>query len=270
MGFSPSPSPFVAFLNSLEASHLGTKSAKVPPMRTDNRQPDELRPVRVTRHFTKHAPGSVLIEMGETRVLCTAMIQERVPRWLVGKKRGWVTAEYAMLPSSTPDRKDRDVSRGKLDSRSSEIQRLVGRSLRAVTDLAALGERTIWVDCDVLQADGGTRTAGITGAYVALVDAVRHMMDKGLVAHMPLADSVVAVSAGIVAGAAVLDLDYSEDVAADVDMNVVMTGSGRFIEVQGTGEEATFDDGQLAEMLALAKKGMAELAAIQSEALAGD
>jgi len=239
-------------------------------MRTDNRQPDELRPVRVTRHFTKHAPGSVLIEMGDTRVLCTAMVQERVPRWLVGKKRGWVTAEYAMLPSSTPDRKDRDVSRGKLDSRSSEIQRLVGRSLRAVTDLAALGERTIWIDCDVLQADGGTRTAGITGAYVALVDVVRHMMDKGLVAHMPLADSVAAISAGIVSEVAMLDLDYSEDVGAQVDMNVVMTGSGRFIEVQGTGEEATFDDGQLAEMLALAKKGVAELTAIQNEALAGD
>ncbi len=236
-------------------------------MRPDHRRPDELRPVRITRGFTKHAPGSVLIEAGDTKLICTAMVQDRVPRWLVGQRRGWVTAEYAMLPSSTATRKDRDISQGKLDSRSSEIQRLIGRSLRAVTDLTAFGERTIWLDCDVIQADGGTRTAAITGAYVALIDLFRDLLRQGLVDHMPVSDSVAAVSVGIVEGEALLDLAYEEDVKASVDMNVVMTGAGRFIEIQGTAEHDTFDDAQLQEMLALAKQGIAELTKAQLEAL---
>ncbi len=238
-------------------------------MRTNNRQPDELRPITITRHFTKHAPGSVLIEAGDTKVVCTAMLQQRVPQWLYRKGKGWLTAEYAMLPSSTNTRKDRDISKGKIDSRSSEIQRLIGRSLRAVTDLAAYGERTIWIDCDVLQADGGTRTAAITGAYVALIDLFRDMLKKGEIASIPVSDSVAATSVGVVDGVALLDLAYEEDVTASVDMNVVMTGSGQFIEIQGTGEEATFDETQLEAMLALAKKGIRELAEIQHEALAG-
>ena len=239
-------------------------------MRKDNRPPDQLRPVQITRGFTKHAHGSVLMQAGDTHVLCTAMVQDAVPRWLMGKGRGWVTAEYAMLPSSTSQRKDRDISRGKLDGRSSEIQRLIGRSMRAVTDLRALGERTIWVDCDVLQADGGTRTASVTGAYVALTDALRGMVSKGIVPSLPLSDSVAAVSVGIVDGVAMLDLTHEEDSAASVDMNVVMTGRGQFIEIQGTGEEATFDDAQLSQMLALAKQGVARLGVLQQQALAAD
>ena len=239
-------------------------------MRQDGRQPDELRPIEISRHFTKHAPGSVLIKAGDTHVLCTAMVQEAVPRWLTGQGRGWVTAEYAMLPSSTSTRKDRDISRGKLDGRSSEIQRLIGRSLRAVTDLSLLGERTIWVDCDVIQADGGTRTAGISGSYVALVDAVRDLMGRGLVTQMPLTDCVAAISAGIVNGTAMLDLNHAEDSGASVDMNVVMTGQGQFVEIQGTGEEATFDQSQLGQMLELAKKGVTQLTALQQQALAAE
>ena len=239
-------------------------------MRKDQRQPDQLRPFTITRRFTKHAPGSVLVEAGDTKIICTAMIQERVPPWLVGKNKGWLTAEYAMLPSSTPSRKDRDISRGKLDSRSSEIQRLIGRCLRAVTDLTAFGVRTIWIDCDVVQADGGTRTAAITGGYVALIDAFRHMLAKGQVSSIPVSDSVAAISVGVVDGQPMLDLAYDEDVRASVDMNVVMTGAGRFIEIQGAGEEATFDDGELAQMLALARKGAGELTALQQQALAGE
>ena len=237
-------------------------------MRKDNRQPDELRAVQITRRFTKHADGSVLMQAGHTRVLCTAMVQDRVPKWLLGKGRGWVTAEYAMLPSSTSRRKDRDISRGKLDGRSSEIQRLIGRSMRAVTDLSALGERTIWIDCDVIQADGGTRTASVTGAYVALTDALRSMMDKGMTPRLPLSDSVAGISVGLVDGIAMLDLTHEEDSSASVDMNVVMTGRGQFIEIQGTGEEATFDEVQLNQMLALAKQGVTRLAELQQEALA--
>ena len=239
-------------------------------MRTDGRQAGELRPVRITRHYTKHAEGSVLIEAGDTRVLCTAMIQDAVPRWLKGQNRGWVTAEYAMLPSSTGKRKDRDISRGKLDGRSSEIQRLIGRSMRAVTDLTALAGRTIWVDCDVIQADGGTRTASVTGAYIALIDALRFLHSKGVVAQLPVSDSVAAVSVGVVDGEPALDLCYEEDLKASVDMNVVMTGRGEFIEVQGTGEEATFSEAQLQQMLALAKKGIGELTLLQQQALAAD
>ena len=208
------------------------------------------------------------MQAGHTRVLCTAMVQDGVPKWLLGKGRGWVTAEYAMLPSSTSRRKDRDISRGKLDGRSSEIQRLIGRSMRAVTDLSALGERTIWIDCDVIQADGGTRTASVTGAYVALTDALRSMMDKGMTPRLPLSDSVAGISVGLVDGIAMLDLTHEEDSSASVDMNVVMTGRGQFIEIQGTGEEATFDEVQLNQMLALAKQGVTRLAELQQEALA--
>lgn len=228
--------------------------------------PASIRPVKIRRKFTKTSPGSVLYQCGETIVLCTASIENRVPPWMVGKGRGWVTAEYNMLPHSTQERKPRERS-GKVDGRTTEIQRLIGRSLRAVVDLEKLGERMVTVDCDVLQADGGTRTASITGGFIALVDAlhVEFGTSKSLV-H-PLGDSVAAISVGIVDHKPVLDLNYEQDVDAQVDMNVVMTGSGRFIELQGTGEEATFDDDDLAAMLKLAKAGIKELNAIQRSAL---
>lgn len=240
-------------------------------MRDEQRSPDALRPVRITRRFTR-APGSVLIEFGKTAVLCTASVAEEVPPWLAKSPapRGWITAEYSMLPGSSRPRKARERA-GKTDGRTAEIQRLVGRSLRAVSDLAALGPRTITLDCDVLDADGGTRTASITGALVALVDAlvsIRDLLPDP--ARLPLHDSVAAVSAGIVDGRALLDLDYREDVAAEVDMNVVLTGAGRFVEVQGTGEEATFDEIQLQQLLALARKGAVDLVARQREALGAD
>lgn len=236
-------------------------------MRPDNRSVNELRPISVQRFFTNKTPGSVLIRAGETMVLCTASISEKLPPWMNPEEnRGWVTAEYSMLPGSTSPRKSRERS-GKLDGRSSEIQRLVGRSLRAVVDLEALGQRMVTVDCDVLQADGGTRTLSITGAMIALIDALHSIDDfagkkpgdKGF----PVRDYAAAVSVGLVEGEARLDLCYLEDFAAEVDMNVVMTGKGNFIEIQGTGEEATFDETQLAELLALAKKGIAELVALQ-------
>jgi len=236
-------------------------------MRPDNRRPDELRPITIQRHFTGAAPGSVLIQAGKTCVLCAASIDPGVPAWMAGTGRGWLTAEYSMLPGSTKPRKKRERV-GNLDGRTTEIQRLIGRSLRAVIDLAAIGERTITVDCDVLHADGGTRTLSITGGYMALVDALRAVqsqLPEG--AAWPLCDSVAAVSVGMVDGAAVLDLDYREDVAAAVDMNVVMTGGGRFVELQGTGEEATFSDAELAAMLALARSGLGQLTALQREAL---
>ncbi len=232
-------------------------------MRSDNRQDAELRPIRIQRHFTGAAPGSVLIQAGRTTVLCTASIDATVPPWLVGKQQGWVTAEYSMLPGSTAPRKQRD--RGpKVDGRTSEIQRLIGRSFRAVIDLAALGERTVTIDCDVLEADGGTRTLSVTGGLVALVDALRIAFPGD--AKLPLSDSVAAVSVGIVDGRPIVDLDYREDFAAAVDMNVVMTGAGRFVEIQGTGEEATFTDAELTAMLALARRGIAQLTAIQRQA----
>jgi ribonuclease PH len=234
-------------------------------MRHDKRQYDELRPLKITRRFTRTSAGSVLIEAGGTRVLCTASVDLSVPEWMAGRGRGWLTAEYNMLPSSTSPRKKRE--REKLDGRTTEIQRLIGRSLRAVADLDALGERSIVLDCDVLEADGGTRTASITGAFVALVDAltsIRHLLDA---ARPVLLDSVAAVSVGIVDGQPVLDLDYKEDVAAAVDMNVVMTGAGQFVEVQGTGEEATFSEAELTALVALAKKGIGRLAALQREAI---
>lgn len=226
----------------------------------------ELRPVKIKRHYTRMSPGSVLFQAGNTTVLCTASVEPKVPDWLKGKGKGWITAEYNMLPHSTSPRKARE--RAKLDGRTTEIQRLIGRSLRSVADLAALGERSILVDCDVLEADGGTRTASITGAFVALVDCLRSVQkelpDPG---RFPLTGSVAAVSVGIVGGKPALDLDYAQDVEADVDMNVVLTGAGRFVEIQGTGEEATFDDDDLAALLKLAKAGIKQLASLQQAAL---
>ena len=234
------------------------------------RRSDQLRPIKIRRKFTRSAPGSVLFQAGGTTVLCTASVEARVPEWLEGRGKGWITAEYNMLPGSTSPRKRRD--RGtKIDGRTTEIQRLIGRSLRAVADLEALGERQITVDCDVLQADGGTRTASISGALVALVDAIRSIRrELPDATRYPLRDSVAAVSVGIVGGKPVLDLDYEMDYAAAVDMNVVMTGSGRFIEIQGTGEEATFDDAELAGMLRLARRGIAGLSKNQQQALRKD
>ncbi|MCE9524466.1 MAG: ribonuclease PH [Planctomycetales bacterium] len=231
------------------------------------RAANELRPVKIKRGYTRMSPGSVLYEAGNTVVLCTASVEKKVPDWLAGKGKGWITAEYNMLPHSTSPRKPRDKG-GKIDGRTTEIQRLIGRSLRAVADLQLLGERAVNVDCDVLQADGGTRTASITGAFIALVDCIRSFQkDLPDPKKFPLTCSVAAISVGIVDGKPALDLDYKQDVDADVDMNVVMTGSGRFIEIQGTGEEATFGDDDLAELLKQAKLGIRELTAVQKKAL---
>ena len=233
--------------------------------RKRNRRADALRPVRIERGFTEFAPGSVLIRCGRTRVLCTASVEEKVPPWLAGRGRGWVTAEYAMLPSSTPTRKPR--GRGKVDGRAAEIQRMIGRSLRTVTDLAALGERQISVDCDVLQADGGTRTAAVTGAWVALADCLRRLRAEGTLDASPLTDQVAAVSVGVVEGKAVLDLDYALDVSAAVDLNVAMTAGGEYVEVQGAAEGAPFSGEMLGRMLALAAKGCRALHRLQKAAL---
>ena len=234
--------------------------------RHDGRTLDQLRPFKLEREVPGAAPGRVMVSAGSTIVLCTASVEDNVPPWLEGKGKGWVTAEYNMLPGSTSPRKRRERG-AKLDGRTSEIQRLIGRSLRAVVDLESLGERSITVDCDVLQADGGTRTASITGAFVALVDAIRSIEESAVRERRPLVDSVAAVSVGVVEGPALLDLDYYEDVRADVDMNVVMTGSGRFVEVQGSGEEATFDQEQLLALVALARQGTEQLGQQQREAL---
>jgi ribonuclease PH len=239
-------------------------------MRPSGRQPDELRQIRLTRHYTKHAEGSVLVEFGDTRVICTATVEERVPHFLRGKGQGWVTAEYGMLPRATGNRMGREAAHGKQGGRTMEIQRLIARSLRAVVDLAALGERTITVDCDVIQADGGTRTASITGGYVALVDAISHIKKSSGLKKEPLLGQVASVSVGIYAGAPVLDLDYPEDSSAETDMNVVMNESGAFIEVQGTAEGHAFAREELDAMLALAQKGITELLAFQREALTDD
>jgi ribonuclease PH len=236
-------------------------------MRHDGRQAGELRSIRLTRHFTRHAEGSVLVEFGETRVLCTASVSERIPIWLRGKGRGWVTAEYGMLPRATGTRNEREAARGRQGGRTLEIQRLIGRSLRAVTDLEALGERSIVLDCDVLQADGGTRTAAITGAWVALSDAVALMLKNREIRKSPLYGSVAAVSAGIVDGEPVLDLDYREDAEAETDLNVVMNEAGHFIEIQGTAEGHAFRREELDRMLDLAAKGIRELMERQREAL---
>jgi len=236
-------------------------------MRPSNRAADQLRPIRITRNYTRHAEGSVLIECGDTKVICTASIDEKIPFFLKGKGQGWLTAEYGMLPRSTGSRMDREAAKGKQSGRTQEIQRLIGRSLRAVTDLGKLGERTIQIDCDVLQADGGTRTASITGAYVALHDAISFLLKKNTLSASPLLDTVAAVSVGVYQGVAVLDLDYAEDSACDTDMNVVMTGSGGFVEIQGTAEGHPFSRAEMDRMLDLAAGGIKELGAAQKAAL---
>ena len=235
--------------------------------RPSGRAPDQLRPVRFTRAHGKHAEGSVLIEFGDTQVLCTASVEDGVPGFLRGKGQGWITAEYGMLPRATHTRNAREAARGKQTGRTQEIQRLIGRSLRAVADLKALGERTVTLDCDVLQADGGTRTAAITGAYVALVQACERLVRRGSIAASPLHGQVAAVSVGIVAGVPVLDLDYAEDSQAETDMNVVMNNGGAFIEIQGTAEGHAFRRHELDAMLELASAGTAQLFALQAEAL---
>lgn len=237
-------------------------------MRTSSRPDDHLRSVRLTRNFTCHAEGSVLVEFGATRVICTASVEESVPGFLKGKGQGWVTAEYGMLPRSTGSRMRREAAAGKQSGRTQEIQRLIGRSLRAVIDLGKLGERQIVIDCDVIQADGGTRTASITGAYVALADAVSKLMEQGKLQENPLRDQVAAVSVGIVDGRVLLDLDYPEDSGCETDMNVVMTGSGRFIEVQGTAEGEPFSRKEMDALLNLAEKGINQLLQLQQTCLA--
>lgn len=237
--------------------------------RSDGRNADQLRPVTITRNWLDHAEGSVLVEFGKTRVLCAASVTEGVPRWRKGSGQGWVTAEYAMLPRSTNTRSDRESVKGRIGGRTHEISRLIGRSLRGIIDTAALGENTLVIDCDVLQADGGTRTAAITGAYVALHDAVGWMRDRGLLAsERVLTDSVSAISVGVIDGEPLLDLCYEEDVRAETDMNVVMTGDGRFIEVQGTAEGAPFDRAELDALLELARTGCTELTRLQNGAIA--
>jgi ribonuclease PH len=238
-------------------------------MRPSGRQPDQLREIRITRNYTMHAEGSVLIEFGNTRVLCTASVEETVPRWLKGQGRGWVTAEYGMLPRSTTERMGREAARGKQGGRTMEIQRLIGRSLRAAIDLEALGEIMITLDCDVIQADGGTRTASISGAWVALYDAIRHLMKEGRLSKNPLLAPVASVSVGIFEGTPILDLDYAEDSSAETDMNVVMNAEGGFIEIQGTAEAAPFSHDEMIAMLGLAEKGINELLSHQREAVSG-
>ena len=232
-------------------------------MRFDQRQPAQLRPVKVTTGYLVTAEGSVLIEVGNTRVLCTASVEESVPSFLRGSGTGWVTAEYSMLPRATATRTPREVTKGRASGRTMEIQRLIGRSLRSIIDLSALGERSIFLDCDVLQADGGTRTAAITGAYIALSQAVRQLVAFGALKRSPIRDCVAATSVGIVGGVPMLDLCYQEDSRADVDMNVVMTGGGHFVELQATAEKVAFDDEQMAGLLVLARHGIAELVAVQ-------
>ncbi len=234
-------------------------------MRIDQRQPGQLRPVKVTTNYLATAEGSALIEVGNTRVLCAASVEESVPPFLRGSGKGWVTAEYSMLPRATATRTPREVSKGRASGRTMEIQRLIGRSLRSIIDLDALGERSVILDCDVLQADGGTRTAAITGAYIALSAALREIVKFGTLKKSPIRDFVAATSVGIIGGTPMLDLCYQEDSRAEVDMNVVMTGAGRFVEVQATAEKTPFDDEQMAELLALARQGIRELVSIQKE-----
>ncbi|MHB1582727.1 MAG: ribonuclease PH [Acidimicrobiales bacterium] len=249
---------------------MTTTDDQVDPrtLRADGRRTDQLRPVSFQRDFTVFAPGSVLVAMGRTKVLCTASVEDRVPPWMRGSGRGWVTAEYSMLPGSTAERASREAAKGKQSGRTQEIQRLIGRSLRAVCDLVALGEVQVTVDCDVLQADGGTRTASICGAYVALHDAFERMVARGQLGTQPLTDAVAAVSVGIIDAVPMLDLPYEEDSRAEVDMNVVMTGAGRFVEVQGTAEGLAFSRAELDELLALAEGGIGELLAAQAAVLA--
>lgn len=236
-------------------------------MRNDSREPNQLRPVKITTNVNKHAEGSVLIEVGDTKVICTASVEERVPPFMKGQGKGWVTAEYAMLPRATHSRNQREAAKGKLTGRTMEIQRLIGRALRSVVDLSALGERTITLDCDVIQADGGTRTTSITGAFVALTLAVEHISKTVSFKTYPIRDYLASVSVGVIQEKAMLDLNYEEDSKAKVDMNVVMTGQGKFVEVQGTGEEAPFSREELNELLALGESGIEELIVKQKEAL---
>jgi len=235
--------------------------------RHDGRAPDQMRDVLVTVGYMPYAEGSCLIEMGDTKVICTATVDDNVPRWMMGRGSGWVTAEYGMMPRSSPQRIQREVNKGRPSGRTQEIQRLIGRSLRAVTDMAILGERTVWLDCDVVRADGGTRTASITGAFVALAQACDWMREKNMITAWPLVDSVAAISVGIIDGRSCLDLDYQEDSTAGVDMNVVMTGSGKLVEVQGTAEHGVFDRTELDDLLNLAMEGIAELTTRQEMAL---
>jgi ribonuclease PH len=235
--------------------------------RPSGRSANQLRNVEIIRNYTKHAEGSVLVKFGDTHVLCTASVDEKVPGFLKGKGQGWVTAEYGMLPRSTGSRMDREAAKGKQSGRTQEIQRLIGRSLRAIIDLEKLGERSIQIDCDVIQADGGTRTASITGAYVALHDAISFLLAKNLIKESPLKDSVAAISVGVYKGLPVLDLDYIEDSDCDTDMNIVMTGKGGFVEIQGTAEGEAFSDADMQAMLALAKAGITELSAKQTQVL---
>ncbi len=236
-------------------------------MRPSHRAPDQLRDIKITRRYTRHAEGSVLIEFGDTRVLCTASVEEKVPFFLKGKGQGWVTAEYGMLPRATGTRTSREAATGKQGGRTQEIQRLIGRSLRSAVDLALLGERTVTVDCDVLQADGGTRTASVTGGFVALADAIQHLLDKGLLKTTPLRHAVASVSAGIYKDTPILDLDYAEDSNAETDMNFVMNETGHFIEVQGTAEGFAFSEEEMLAMTKLARRGIEQLIARQREAL---
>jgi ribonuclease PH len=236
-------------------------------MRIDGREYNQIRPVKMTLDYIKHAEGSVFIEMGDTKVICTATVEEKVPPFMRGQGRGWVTAEYSMLPRATETRNVRESSRGKVSGRTQEIQRLIGRALRSVVDLEALGERTIWLDCDVIQADGGTRTASITGAYVAMVSAMGKLIANKQLSKLPVTDFLAAVSVGIVEEKISLDLCYAEDSQAKVDMNIVMTGEGKYVEIQGTGEEAPFSPEELQELLTYGKKGVADLIAAQKEVL---
>ncbi len=239
-------------------------------LRRDGRRPDQMRPLRLVRGYMEHAEGSCLVELGRTRVVCTATLEYKVPQFLRGSGRGWVTAEYGMLPRSTRERMSRESVAGRQGGRTLEIQRLIGRSLRAVTDMEALNEYTLWVDCDVIQADGGTRTAAINGAYVALYEAFRRMVDEGKLQEVPLTDAVAAVSVGIVDGVPMLDLDFEEDTAAEVDMNVVMTGDGRLVEVQGTAERRPFSLEELEELLELARQGVENVIRLQRMVLLSD
>jgi ribonuclease PH len=256
---------------------MGDFGSKIDPavlerdasVRVDGRGPDQLRPVAIATRYLKHADGSCLVEVGDTRVVCAVSFEDRVPPFLRGKGEGWVTAEYGMLPRATTTRSQREATRGGASGRTQEIQRLIGRSLRAVVDMKALGERTVWVDCDVIQADGGTRCASITGAYVALVEALQRLQKKGVFGELPILDSVAAVSVGKVGDRILLDLKYEEDSTAHVDMNVVKTGDGRFIEVQGTAEGTPFTDDEMLELLSSADKGIRELTELQQEALSG-
>lgn len=253
-----------------KTSTQATSDTNQAPQRSENRQPDQLRTIQFQNNIAPHATGSTLIEWGNTRVVCGVTIEENVPRWMKEQKKegGWITAEYSMLPYSTHSRKQRDATKGRIDGRSQEIQRLIGRAIRAAVDLKKLGSRTIWVDCDVLQADGGTRTASITGGFVALSLAIQTLIDKELLSESPIINGVAAVSMGVVDGIPLLDLNYKEDVNAEVDMNLVMTDKNEYIEVQGTGEKGTFHHQELTRLLELGSKGIKDLLALQKKAIA--